>query len=334
LTEIPIQIIRDLLFSNPVLRQHVMSDFGIGPTSGPGQFSTALVEKLDQSSVRSPETQHPSHQAVFQSAVFAIASGGFSWSEFLRDVEPRLRSVLSSPTETEAATRCYDPEHVAKKADDEEFISTLANLLRGTGPGQKAEAVIKWADLLSKNPDFYRDVITATFDKVEVQLPNNLGVQFYPVVVLCMSGIFSNPIGSWSQTVPKFPGMRVPIACEFLRNLGWDAYKPDTHVMWAIEQWLPHLSEFEPAVAVFRDKIIDIIESRDNEILKPIEAGLYAVLSTPIGPYCSTYSEADNLLWAFTRYARLESSKNQIFKSCFAELANGGNDKTHFSGPW
>tara|TARA_Y100001934_G_C11931761_1_gene576069 strand:- start:205 stop:687 length:483 start_codon:yes stop_codon:yes gene_type:complete len=152
-----------------------------------------------------------------------------------------------------------------------------------------------------------------------------------------MAAIFANPLANWKPIVGdfNFPGMGVAIASEFLRNLKWDGYKPDRHIIWAINRWKSDFEQYDNRVNQTLEHFEELNVSRAQEILRPVKQGLYAIYATPINTECSTFSEADNLLWAFVSY--MKRYKENILRAMFTDLSAadaGVWESTAIKGPW
>ncbi|HTN99770.1 MAG TPA: hypothetical protein VL068_03745, partial [Microthrixaceae bacterium] len=51
--------------------------------------------------------------------------------------------------------------------------------------------------------------------------------------------LIDEPPGHWDgPRVGKLPGMRFALGSEFFRNLGWNGFKPDRHVIRLLDGWI------------------------------------------------------------------------------------------------
>lgn len=288
MTTLPIQEIKKFLARDEKIRSAIEADYGIEPTNDPEILSRRLVTALDQVAEDNPEESAKSNSDVFKAATLAIASSTTNWS-----------TIQKKKISIELVLCQYDLDAV-KKVPDEEIHDELIHLLPGQNQKNNAAAIIEWSRLLTADGNFYKDVICTTYHEI-TQRPAWSAIEKsknYPMAVLCLAGIFGNPVNRWKKLKkPKFPGMQVPIACEFLRNLGWSGFKPDRHVIRAIALWENSLKEkHEDNVEKAFWHIVDIIDTRSKTIVCPIKSAIYAIYATPKG---IDYSEADNLLWAF-----------------------------------
>ena len=111
----------------------------------------------------------------------------------------------------------------------------LAAVLK-VGPSRMdAVGIADWATVLRDQPNFYLETIAPArmaLHDVDKELTA-------PTSFLCVAAYFSREEG-WAGerstiTAPvgtrKWPRMGLPLACEFLRNLGWNGFKPDRHII-------------------------------------------------------------------------------------------------------
>jgi|SaaInlStandDraft_7_1057024.scaffolds.fasta_scaffold01757_7 hypothetical protein len=285
---LPIKEIRRFLVNDKRIRAAIQAGYDIELTDDPEVLSKRLVEALDQIPHENPAQETVSNSEVLKAAVLAIASSSANWAT-IQKKRAAIKSALCQ----------YDPLAVTQ-APEFEIRNELIRLLPGQNQTANADAMIKWAVTLSENKDYYKEVICRTYLEI-TEHPSWFAIdsdKHFPMAVLSLAGIFANPVNRWRKLKPyKFHGMQVPIACEFLRNLGWSGFKPDRHVIRAIALWEAALKEKHgDAVEKAFCHLVDIVDTTSKTILCPIKSAVYAVHATPAG---MDYSEADNLLWAF-----------------------------------
>lgn len=89
----------------------------------------------------------------------------------------------------------------------------------------------------------------------------------------------------------KLPGMGFALASEFLRNLQWRGFKPDTHVKRLLDDWLKdQLRSFEDRAS----ELAAAVGVRTKEARENIQYGLAGLFITPSG---ESPSKIDNLVW-------------------------------------
>ncbi len=293
MAHLPIPQIKKFLFSDQEIRDAIISDYNLEkkPTNNANELANSLVASLGQAAKDNPESLTKSNSAVFKAAVLAIASSSTKWS-YIQKKKKKIASTLCD----------FDPQSVQNSPRDE-IQQAIVDLLPGQNQTANANAILAWAKLLSNKSSFYNKVICNTYAEI-IDRPSWSKIdpdKHYPMAVLCMAGIFANPVNDWAKLKQyKFPGMLVPIACEFLRNLGWDGFKPDRHInrivaLWERELRDQHGEKVDESLCHLRD----IIDTSSKTTLCPIKSAIYAIYATPKGV---SYSETDNLLWAFVSY--------------------------------
>ena len=87
------------------------------------------------------------------------------------------------------------------------------------------------------------------------------------------------------------------LACEFLRNLYWDGFKPDRHIQRLLGRWFPEdtadLSARAGRLAT------EVIGSRSESLVEPLQ---FALLGMQVSPPGELFSKVDNLLWVLGAY--------------------------------
>ncbi len=332
--QIPIEQIESFLYNDEEIRKKIIRDFGLDKIDGdsgvrkyviscPSDLSNALVDVLEQEAVAAPEKKIHDTSEIFEAAVLAIASSANNWTVVQKNI-PEIRIAL----------RDFDASAVHKKGVAN-TIDSLPKLIGGQSPADNVKYILDWAEKLHDNPEFFTTAIERTFNDISIRLDdlcNGLvhrkGIKL-PIATLCLAGIFSDPAKSWTiKGVPKLRGMGVPIACEFMRNLKWNCFKPDRHIVWAVEIFdhqMRRAAWHKEALEVC-DQIYDIVGKRNKDLKKNIEAALLCIYATPEGyggtreTVDTSYSRADNLLWAYIKYSR-EFHEDTLMKVGFRTLS-------------
>lgn len=109
----------------------------------------------------------------------------------------------------------------------------------------------------------------------------------------------------------KLPGMGFALASEFLRNLQWRGFKPDTHVKRLFDSWLKdQLSTFESRAAALAGAIgVTTKEAREN-----IQ---YSLAGLSITPSDQSPSKIDNLVWLIG--ANIETKRHSTNRNYLTE---------------
>jgi len=241
---------------------------------------------------------------VFKAAVWSIGSNMRDWDQFL-STEQKLKTVLFN----------YDPVATTHAISSGKIsISLLAPFFRGTTQTSDAKAVIKWAKLLAdctakklQYYDFLKDVANIFAGGLAgnhiLPAPYRL-----PELAICLAGYCAKPATSWTGQAQiqaaiwsflkpyKWSGMGFPLGIEFLRNLGWPAFKPDRHIERLFQHWLPNhrqVSELNSATT----RIAAMIGTTQTDIKNSIHHALLGISLSP-PPDSVPLSFADNLLWS------------------------------------
>ena len=113
-----------------------------------------------------------------------------------------------------------------------------------------------------------------------------------------------------SLAARKFRGMGFPIACEFLRNLGWSGFKPDVHITRLFDHWthtlgLP-IDDFRPRATELADLAG---RGRSSEMTRHAQ---YSLAGIDLTPADITVSEADNLIWLLGKYIERRGRESNL----------------------
>jgi hypothetical protein len=296
--KLDVDLVRQQLAKDPV-RARIAADYGVeDPSARPDEFASEVIGRFEQPVVKDALDQEPSNTDVFRAAVLAIASSNARWSAFLKEKDS-LTALLCD----------YDPVEVnARLRSGELTPDGVANHLKSPYRAKDAARIAAWAALLAVTPTYYeaiRDVGTA--------LRAVGGADSLPdeKLMLCLVGYFTDPtsrwpgedrLTSWLRNVRpvagrKFLGMGRPLASEFLRNLGWDGYKPDRHVLRLFRDWTggdpPEHLEHEARW------MCSLIGRKGKDVVADTQSALLRIELTPEG---ISYLEADNLIWLLGAY--------------------------------
>lgn len=277
------------LFGDCKTRQTLCGDFKIEDAGGPMDMADRLVESLGQALPREGETEEPDDQKVFRAAALAIASNMRTWSR-----------VLCCLKEFESLLEHYDPVAFARKVEaDPALVRSVMACLPGLTTRKDTEAIVEWANRLESSPDYLNELKDLKSDvEAEVRdgeaVPILAAILGMPTRTRRMEKRWPPPSGmeSW-----KAPGMRIALASEFLRNLHWPGFKPDTHIMRLIGRWFPEVVAAESGRA--EDLARKVLGSGRQEIIAGLKFSLAGMAVTPKG---CCFTKADNLVWALGAY--------------------------------
>ena len=276
------------LFRDCKTRQKLCQDFTIENAGGPMEMADRLVESLGQALPREGETEEPDDQkVVFRAAALALASNMRKWScvlGYLEKFEPLLEH--------------YDQVAFAREVEaDPARVERVKDCLPGRTRGRDATAIVKRATMLRSSPDYLNELKELKSD-VEAEVREGEAVPILAAILGMPTGRMEkrwpppSGMGGW-----KAPGMRFALASEFLRNLHWPGFKPDTHIKRLIGRWFPEVVEAQSGRA--EDLARKVLGSGSKEIIAGLKFSLAGMEFTPRG--CS-FIKADNLVWALGAY--------------------------------
>lgn len=285
-------------------------DYGLtGKYPTPSEFIDALVGSMNQQGLEDPTAKAWSPTDVFGAAVRSLGSNQTVWVRY-----------LAAQHEVAAVLHDFDPSAVANDAaNDEDIVRALAAALPSTAPKRTAPTIIAWAQLLHDEPDFFTYVqqLGAAILSSGLLRTND---ELLPVVatVLATPGGPRRSrealarIGAPDRKDWKLPGMGFALASEFLRNLQWRGFKPDTHVKRLFGLWLKdQLPGFEDRAS----QLAEAVGVRTKEARENIQYSLAGLSITPPG---ESPSKIDNLVWLIG--ANIETKRHSTTNSYLTQV--------------
>lgn len=287
--EVNVDLIEERLFEN---RHTIGPRYGVKePVDTPHGFADQLIEAMEQPSVSDPLAHSWTPQQVFHAAVRSLGSNQTDWAKYMSS-ERALRATLLD----------FEPALVAAGLADEPPTLTVGDIerhLHGQYRRSTATRIAAWAKRLADEPGFYGSVQRlAEAIKIRGEIEDDHEV--FPPLALALAGFVTGfgqrdlvAVGAPARHPQgwKLPGMEFPLVSEFLRNLGWDGFKPDTHVRRLFQQWLgDRLHDFDERAA----ELTAIIGSRSRTAQEIVCYSLAGVAVTPDG---QPASRIDNLVW-------------------------------------
>ena len=286
-------------FSDDLIRGRICSDFGIENRGTEQDLAGKLIEALGQ---RAPAghswESRLENRRVFQAAVFAIGSNSRKWATFLKH-ERRLAHLLSE----------YDPAAVrASLRSGPSIEDDIRKCLPGQTVRGDARAVLQWAELLGDGAHYYDGLIDLR--RKVATLPHVRENEVVPVVAGIL-GVRTKTVGKrWPPPdgleTWKAPGMGFVLACEFLRNLYWDTFKPDRHIQRLFSGWFPEGVDGSERRAL---ALAEVIGSRRATLVGPLSFSLLGMDVTPPG---RSFNEVDNLVWALGAYVEETGKESAV----------------------
>ena len=292
--------IAERLFGTPGILDRICRDYSLDARPDSAEVLVhALWREFGQAPVAAPLDLEPSNRTVFQAAVRSIGSNSRPWSTYLR-LEPEL------------VARLFDLDPVAVKravGAGELDVKSLKPFLPGQSSSGDAFAILRWAQRLA-GPLKFHDELRVVASKFQALAEHELadGLQ-QGELFLCVVGFFGYPPNRWLKKADlpamwqgrspeqwKLPGMGYALTSEMLRNLGWDGYKADRHIMRLLGRWAPEVIEASKPRA---RALAQLIGSENRDLLDVLEFSLAGMQLAPDGV---PRSHVDNLIWALGAY--------------------------------
>ncbi|MEY8743905.1 hypothetical protein AB9M62_31575 [Bacillales bacterium AN1005] len=277
------------LWEDPHIRKKLEIEYNLGKSFSSDEFSKSIIQALKQPVQNI--FREVSNNEVFEAATKALGSNSRQWGKFSAK-EHELRELLEN----------YDPLKVYAKWNFH-FENEVKNYFPGQTRKNDVTAVFQWSQKLTHIENFYQNYImklASAFLKkaqdIEISLSNEQ-------LLLLVCGFCANPPKKttllsmhYDSNCYKFFGMGYILSSEFLRNLGWNGFKPDRHIKRLFDLW--YNSETKSDYSDIR-LYHQLLYSKRKELNEFI---LYSQIGHSITPTNMTYSEVDNLLWAFGAY--------------------------------
>ena len=296
--------ISERLFEQKRIREKLCRDYCIKDVGDSANMADQLVESMGQ--VRPPPDgpqDLDANRAVFRAASLALASNMREWSRFLRR-RRKFESLLEQ----------YDPVSFSLAAEaDSTRVQKVADCLGGQTKQGDARAIVKWATILAREPGYLN-----ALNELKSGIGSMVHASEVVPVLAAFLGLPSRraekrwppPSGSDSW---KAPGMQMTLACEFLRNLHWDGFKPDRHIKRLFVRWFPDVIGAESGRAI--DLARGILCRRSKDVISGLNISLTGIAVTPSD--CS-FTKADNLVWALGAYVE---KKDKESEKCYWKTA-------------
>lgn len=277
------------LWNDPGTRKRIEAEHNLGTTSSADEFSRSIIQALKQP-VKSI-FREVTNREVFEAAVKALGSNSRQWSAFLSK-EHELRELLED----------YDPLKVYAKWNSE-FENEVITFFPGQTRRNDVTAVYQWSKKLALLENYYKNYIIKLSNAFIGIVPEKEKQISSEQLLLLICGFCANPPANspllnsfYSSNEFKFFGMGYILSSEFLRNLGWNGFKPDRHIKRLFDYWYTS----DASLPLEETRLYNIMlnsQKKDlNDFIK------YSLIGHKITPQTLKYSEMDNLLWAFGSY--------------------------------
>lgn len=287
-------------WSNPSIRKKIQSEYNLNQeVKSSNRFSEELILALKQP-VRDV-FRNVSNIEVFEAAVKSLGSNSRHWGTF-SSREKDLKELLES----------YNPIKVYTKWD-----SVFENQVKSFFPGQTRKndvtAVFQWSKKLANAENFYKNYILK-LSSIFLTKASERGMKInVEKIMLLICGFCANPpqntflvTTNYVPTDYKFFGMGYILSSEFLRNLGWNGFKPDRHIKRLFDYWYDTDVIFQQTDIHFYNEMLNSRKKDLNDFIK------YSLIGHQITPNHLKYSEIDNLIWAFGAYVAKKGKESDF----------------------
>ncbi len=288
LMQADMELIKQRLFEK---RDEIIADYNLGLADTPDELARKVLHSLDQQPSATPLELHHDNNAVFRAAVRAIGSNSKKWVTYLKN-EKELARQLSG----------FDAGAVQQNAP---HSSDLAKLLPGVTARADANAIVQWSKILSERKNYYVAIIAAA--RVIQAKYSDLHNQSMPMneLFLCVVAHFTD--GTPKAAARKWPGMGFALGAEFLRNFGWNGFKPDRHIKRLLEHWKKGQIDVQPQLK----HLITLIGSSGAELKENLSCSLTGISIAP-NDYENNLSHFDNLIWLLGAYVEKKDKETDL----------------------
>jgi hypothetical protein len=277
--KIDIEAAKERLFERA--KDKIAGDYQFEVPTNPQELAERVLRALDQQTCANPLVQHYDNRVIFKAAVRSLASNMRKWSTFLAH-EPKITTLLKD----------YVIEDLSLSPPD---VSVLRQALKGQTSTQDARSILAWLSLLSRQTDYYDEIIVKVSEEIG-RRAKSLQFGLLPhELFLCVAAYLSNPPSDMREI--KWPGMGFPLGSEFLRNLGWNGFKPDRHIKRLFHSWIG--DRLDTDVAPITELVQRVIGRHDHLTAENVK---YSLIGIKISPDGHSFSEVDNLVWLLGVY--------------------------------
>ena len=283
---LPLARIRKKLFDDGTWSAEIRKRYLIvEPISGK-ELEQKIFEILGQSS-RGSQQQSYGENDVFKAMAMAIGSNQRSWSLFKNKTDKFSDLLLAYSVKDLASVLASDS--MAGLGVD------IACHLGGRTKNKDAAAILACVTLLRTSPDFYEHLLQIKrfiAESVIEATPSELTAGTALAIGTKLK--LNAPIASQFKII-KIPGMGATLAAEFLRNLGWSGFKPDTHIRRLLRNWYFESESWKIAKEAVRrfEVAFGKINNMDSEFLH------YSTLGEKLTPPGEDVNRADQLVWLY-----------------------------------
>ena len=100
--------------------------------------------------------------------------------------------------------------------------------------------------------------------------------------------------------------MGYALTSEMLRNLRWDGYKVDRHIMRLLDRWVPDVVDACQGRAA---ELASLVGTRNQNLLEMLS---FSLAGMAIAPDNVPRSHVDNLIWALGAYVEKKGRESEL----------------------
>ncbi len=295
MNNINLDLIKSQIYTNVYVRNQIIQDFVIQDklNNDIDSFFNNVLSSLNQ--YVQPIKRDISNIQVFEAAVKSIASNMRNWEEVIVFLG-KLKEYLFD----------YNYNRVYEFHNKQEYIEGLKSILTGQSSSNDATAILKWSEILSLNNNYYENILKL-ISYLESKNCDEKQIFMNTVAIFseyCKNRELLHDV--FPEYFPvKFPGMLIPLSTEFLRNLGWNGFKPDRHIVRLFTCWYgldDHEAQHET------NEICKLMASRNKEMREKVYFSFIGYKYSPN----TVYSQVDNIVWLFGKYIMTKGKEAKI----------------------
>lgn len=287
--KLPLASIRQRLFDEGPAARIIRKRYAIVDPIVGKELEVSVL-KLLQQEVRDPICQSIDNDTVLRHMTSAIASNQRSWATVCSANSAERRSCLMCQYSLKALmTKITDPTAC------ETLKCELACNLGGRTRNSDAKAILENARFINDRINFYNYLIELRAAVVAVMQDATPSELTAGVAILIGDESAFESVPNLQKGPRKMAGMGPTLASEFLRNMGWSGFKPDTHIRRLLSCWYNEgdrqtvvgnrLEQFEAALGT--------LQKQSREFL------YFSIIGERLTPDGEDIIKADQLVWLY-----------------------------------
>ncbi len=289
---LPIDMICRTLFDSPQYSTKLRKRYHIEQDISGQALRDAIAETFAEC-VTLDRSVQPTLADIFKAGVLAIGSNSRPWHLFLGNL-PKISDALYH-FDAIAVKNVTSPEEDRRKV-----ASQIKKLLGGITAGRDSTSILTFATSLASNPT-YADDLKEAGDWFRHFLNNFTEHRVLESsVTICVALLLGNKACRrralfHNDKIQKIDGMGVTLATEFLRNLGWPAFKPDRHIRETLSHWYTPETRTQYAGPIAQ-RVAQAFGGLTQLDLELVEIAALGAVATPPAMELNV---ADQLVWLY-----------------------------------